>query len=223
MESDTHKDTSPPAAENRATQAGRRPTPPEAGGALNLQPLAASCFVTHKRFEEGDRVVSFLVRLPSFEVRRFDVIASSADGFAPEGILACRWVHVFKPRAREGDADRELKLTAENLFLTLADPMTEQAPETVRLLQFLALMLERKRVLRPRGLNADGTRNILEHAKTKQLFEVRAGDLTPGFFASIQNQLTVLVGEPRAERANVPPKSAPGSRGIEDAPSPGGR
>jgi hypothetical protein len=191
----------------------RRPATPEAGSAFNLQPLASSCFLTQKRFEEGDRVVSFLVRSPSLEVRRFDVIAGSADGFYPEGVLACRWVHIFKPRAREGDADRALKLNAENLFLTLADPMTEQTPETSRLVQFLALMLERKRVLRSRGLNSDGTKNVLEHAKTKQLFEVPAGELTPEFFVAIQGQLTVLVGEPKPKQAPVAlPTEASGER-----------
>jgi hypothetical protein len=202
MDLDSHKDTSPPAEENRTTHSGRLPAPPEAGAAFNLQPLAATCFVTQRRFEDGDRVVSFLVRLPSLEIRRFDVIAGSEDGFAPEGVLACRWVHVFRPRAREGDADRALKLTAENLFLTLADPTTEQTPETARLVQFLALMLERKRVLRSRGRSSDGERNILEHMPTKRLFEVPAGEMTPEFFFAIQRQLAVLVGAP-GERAGT--------------------
>ena len=212
MESDSHKDTPLPAHENRAAPMARSAGATEPGPGFSLQPLAASCFATGRRFEEGDRVVSFLVRLPSFEVRRFDLIAASADGFAPEGTLACRWVHIFRPRAREGDSDRALKLTAENLFLTLADPMTEQAPETARMVQFLALMLERKRILRSRGLNADGTRTILEHLRTRQRYEIPAEELTPQFFVAIQAQLTVLVGEPKA--ASPPPlEAASGGRG----------
>ncbi|MGD1031706.1 MAG: hypothetical protein ABSA05_11235, partial [Opitutaceae bacterium] len=83
MDLDSHKDTPPPAEENRFAHSGRLPAPPEAGAAFNLQPLAASCFLTQKRFEDGDRVVSFLMRLPSLEIRRFDVIAGSAEGFEP--------------------------------------------------------------------------------------------------------------------------------------------
>jgi hypothetical protein len=177
---------------------------------FNLQPLAATCCLTSRRFQEGDRVVSFLVRVPSLEVQRFDVIADSADAFAPRGILVCRWAHAYKHKTREGDAARELKLTAENLFVTLADPATEPTPETVRLLQFLALMLERKKILRPRGLSADGSKNVLEHAKTKQLFEVPVGELTPEFFVSIQGQLTLLVGEPKPKAAAAPVKAEPG-------------
>jgi hypothetical protein len=202
MESESHQDAPPVPAENRPIAPMRRPDTPESGMAFSLQPLAASCFVTQRRFEEGDRVESFLVRMPSLEVQRFDVIAERAAEFVPGGALACRWVHVFRRRAREGDADRALKLTAENLFLTLADPATEQTPETGRLLQFLALMLERKRLLRSRGQNSGGTRSILEHVRTRQRFEVPAGELTPEFFLAIQEQLTVLVGEPK-------PKSPP--------------
>jgi len=212
MESDSHKDTPLPAPENRSAAPARGAGTPETGPGFSLQPLAPSCFATGRRFEEGDRVVSFLVRLPSLEVRRFDLIAAGADGFSPEGTLACRWVHIFKPRARMGDADRALKLTAENLFLTLADPMTEQTPETARMVQFLALMLERKRILRSRGLNADGTRTVLEHMRTRQRYEVPAEQLTPEFFVAIQAQLTVLVGEPKGASA-PPPAANSGGRG----------
>src|SRR6185503_847477 len=117
--------------------------------------------------------------------------------FAPEGHIACRWAHVFKPRAAGENADRALKLTAENLFVTLADPTTEPTPENTRLVQFLALMLERKKILRPRGRTVDGLRNRLEHAKTKQIFEVPVGELTSEFFVAVQEQLTVLVGAPK--------------------------
>ena len=115
--------------------------------------------------------------------------------------MACRWVHVFKPRKAGENAEKELKLTAENLFVTLADPLTEPTPESTRLLQFLALMLERKKILRPKGRSADRERNLYEHAKTQQMFEVPAGELTPEFFVAVQEQLSVLVGSPKPKGA----------------------
>ncbi len=84
-------------------------------------------------------------------IGRCDVRAEHADGFAPPGFVVCRWVQIFKQASREENTGRLLKLTAENLFLTLADPATELAPENTRLVQFLALLLERKRLLRPKG------------------------------------------------------------------------
>jgi hypothetical protein len=132
--------------------------------------------------------------------------------FAPEGFIACRWVQAYKPRKAGENADRELKLTAENLFVTLADPTTEPTPENTRLVQFLALMLERKKILKPRGKSADGERNLLEHTKTKQMFEVPVGELTPEFFIAVQQQLSVLVGEPK-------PKAEPQSQPAAPAPT----
>jgi hypothetical protein len=163
---------------------------------LTLQPRAAACLVSGRAFAEGDRVVGFLLRADSGEIGRADVLEAEVGGFVPDGFVACRWVQVFKPRTGAGDSDRALKLTAESLFLTLADPGAELTPENARLVRFLALMLERKRLLRPKGLTPDRAREVYEHARTKQLYEVPAVDLTPEFFAAVQSQLTVLVGAP---------------------------
>jgi hypothetical protein len=166
---------------------------------MHLPPLASSCFVSGEPFAEGARVASYLVRSPTLEIVRHDVLEAHAVRFAPEGFVACRWVQVFKPRRPGENSDRALKLTAENLFFALADPATEATPENTRLVQFLALMLERKKLLRPKGRSEDGERNIFEHAKTKQLVEIPAGELTPEFFVAVQEQLSVLVGVPKGK------------------------
>jgi len=185
---------------------------------MNLQPLAKTCFVSGEPFVEGGRVASFLVRGGNMEIVRYDVLETHVGDFKPEGFIACRWVQPYKPRKGNENADRALKLTAENLFATLADPTTEPTPENTRLLQFLALMLERKKILRPRGKSADGARQRYEHAKTKQMFEVPVGELTPEFFIAVQEQLTILVGAPKAKAAPAP---APGAVSAENAaPSP---
>ena len=171
---------------------------------LILQPQATACFVTGQPFAEDDRVVSYLVQGPALEIRRYDLLAASAAAFEPAGVLACRWVHVFKAKTGGDNAERQLKLTAENLFLTLADPLTEQTEENLRLVRFLALMLERKRLLRPKGTSPDGAKQIYEHTRTKQLFEVPAGDFDPAFFLAVQAQLGLLVGVPAVEPVGAP-------------------
>ena len=70
---------------------------------------------------------------------------------------------------------------------------------------FLALMLERKRVLRPKGKSADGSKNVYEHAKTKQIIETPGGELTPEFFVQVREQLSVLVGEPKGRNQESEP------------------
>ncbi len=171
---------------------------------MHLQPLATTCFVSGEPFVEGGRVASFLVRGNTMEIVRYDVLEAQAGGFSPEGFIACKWVHAYKPRRHDENPDRTLKLTAENLFVALADPATEPTPENTRLVQFLALMLERKKILKPRGRSADGEKNLLEHAKTKQMFEVPVGELTPEFFVAVQQQLSVLVGEPKPKAEPQP-------------------
>jgi len=160
---------------------------------MNLQPLAPACHVSRRAFAAGDRVVSYLVRARSGEIERADVIAAEDGHFQPAGAVLCRWVHVFKPKPAGENPERRLKLTAENLFLTLADPANEPEDANTPLLQFLALMLERKRLLRPRGRSADGERTLYEHLRTHQMYEIPAGDLSPEFFVRIRDQLGVLV------------------------------
>jgi hypothetical protein len=180
---------------------------------LQIQPLATTCFVSGEPFVEGTRVASFLVRTSTMEIVRYDLLESRAGDFTPAGQVACRWVKGYKPRRGDENTDRTLKFTAENLFFTLVDPTTEPSAENTRLVQFLALMLERKKVLRPRGATADGLRNRYEHAKTKQIVEVPAGDLTPEFFVAVQEQLTVLVGAPKPKEKPAP-EAAPATESV---------
>jgi hypothetical protein len=161
---------------------------------LNLQPRALACFVSGEPFREGDRVTSVLVRTDSGEIARLDALEAHAGSLVPGGFVACSWVQVFKAKPPEENADRALKLTADTLFQTLAEPSSEPTPETARLVRFLAILLERKRVLRPRGRTQGGTREIYEHARTKQVYEIEAIELTNEFFTAVREQLSVLVG-----------------------------
>lgn len=193
---------------------------------LTLHPIATKCFVSGRHFAENDRVASYLVRPstgsgPDGEVTRRDVLESEDTGVCPpaagpepveRAFVYCRWVVAFKQRKAEENPARTLKLTAENLFLTLALPVN--VPEdtvlgtntgfaaanngalsavNTPLLQFLALMLERKKLIKLRGYSEDRQRQIYEHMPTHQLYEVPVGDLNAEFFQKIQEHLGVLV------------------------------
>ncbi len=197
---------------------------------LTLQSLSPRCQVSAREFVDGERVISFLVRAPAEPagrgtgkaeataegILRCDVRESEAAGFVPPGPVVCRWAQVFRLRRSQDNPERTLKLTAESLFLALADPANERSVENERLLQVLALMLERKRVLRPKGRVGAGAeaRLVYEHAKAKTRHEVAAAELSPEFFRSIQDQLAALVG-------GAPKAEAPGGSGAAGADSPG--
>lgn len=163
---------------------------------LNLPNIATRSTATETPFEEGDSVVSILGRDATGAVVRVDVLEAEEAGITLPPVVYCRWVQVFKPRPAEENADRALKLSAENLFITLCSPPNVPEPGNTPLIQFLALMLERKKLLRARGRTEDGERVIYEHAGTHDRYEVPAGDFTPEFFVRVQEQLGVLGGEP---------------------------
>ena len=186
---------------------------------LNLHPIATKCFVSGRAFAENDRVVSYLVReapgpgsgLVAGEVARRDLLEAEDGRFMPPAFVFCRWVVAFKQRKADENPALTLKLTAENLFLTLATPAGSDSealnaqPSALNtpLLQFLALMLERKKLIKPRGLTLDGARQTYEHMPTHQLYEVPVGDLNVEFFQKIQEHLGVLVGPAKPKPESV--------------------
>lgn len=125
----------------------------------------------------------------------------------------CRWITEYKPR-KEGNSAQALKLTAENLFLTLAIPAGSLSSTEIEsglqavntpLLQFLALMMERKKQIKPVGKTEDGLRHIYEHRASHALYEVPVGDLNVEFFQKIQEHLGVLVGNPKPKNPPAAP------------------
>ena len=178
---------------------------------LNLHPIATKCCVSGREFAEGDRVVCYLVREADGLTGRRDLLESEDANLPAPAEIYCRWVLGYKPRRGEENADRALKMTAENLFLTLADPTNRPNDANTPLLQFLALMLERKKILKPRGISSDGSKNVFEHMRLHQMYEIPVGDLNAEFFVKIQGQLDVLVGSPkkRADEAKPAASAAP--------------
>ena len=164
---------------------------------LNLHPIATKCFVSGRDFAENDRIACYLAREASGEVIRRDLLELEDGRFMPPAFIYCRWVVAFKQRKAGENPALTLKLTADNLFLTLADPANEPNATNTPLLQFLALMLERKKLIKPRGISDDGQRQVYEHMATHQLYEVPLGDLNVDFFQKIQEHLGVLVGTPK--------------------------
>lgn len=186
---------------------------------LNLHPLATKCCVSGREFAEGDRVVCYFVREADGLSGRRDLLESEDTNLQKPAEVFCRWVISYKPRKAGENADRNLKMTAENLFVTLADPANPADETNTPLLQFLALMLERKKILKPRGVTPDRARNIFEHARSHQMYEIPVGDLNAEFFQKIQGQLDVLVGAPKKKASEAKPEAAGTTTAAEPAAS----
>lgn len=172
-----------------------------------IKPFSHRCFVSATPFEDGDTYVSYLVVDKSKELQRFDVSAEAAKDFTPEGELLCRWRQIYKKEPEKDNSARRQKETAEGLFLSLyeeeSDETSEADEETGEtevereiLKQFLSLLLERKRVLRPRGKTPDGQFRLYEHAKSKAIYAVPAGKLGAEELMQISDRLAELVQGP---------------------------
>jgi hypothetical protein len=162
---------------------------------LQLKPPADTCCVTHTAFQEGDRVVSFLVRdAATGEFLRADCLAAQEANASFPGEVLCRWTRTFKPIPVGVNLDRALRLSADSLFLSLTEDPDAPVEENGPLKQFLALMLERKRLIRARGTSADGTRRVYEHGRTKRMIEVPAGLMDEAFFLQMRDKLGLLLG-----------------------------
>lgn len=176
---------------------------------LHLKPQAETCQISGHVFQEGDRVVSALVRDAAGEFSRWDVLADCEAESAPRGEVLCRWTRIYRPAPVQVDQERELKLTAEALFLELTDAQTEEpggADANADLKRFLALMLERKRVLKQRGVSENREHIRYEHMPSKRMVEVPAGEMDANFFLEMRAKLGVLLGggaEPEAPKATA--------------------
>ncbi|MCC5807509.1 MAG: hypothetical protein JJU00_14385 [Opitutales bacterium] len=172
---------------------------------LEIQPLARKSFVSGREFEPGQRIESFLYRGEDGGLVRADVLAGETGDFAVRGNLICRWGQTVKDRSDpEADARKSVMQSAEAVFLALFDEPEEgaeavaeqEAPEEgaaeaekerALLRHLLALMLERRRVLRRTG------RGRYWHPKEKRAFTVPDVEIVPERLLALQDQLAHII------------------------------
>lgn len=157
---------------------------------LHIAPISRKSSFSETAFEKDDRVVSLLARTEE-EVLRLDVLESEEESYELPGDLICRWTQVFKPRSKDGrEAQEALKLTADNLFISLFDGEDGPTQENAKLKHLLGLMLERRRLLRVKARDASFTLYI--HRPTKNEYAVPNVELDPQFFIENQEKLAFL-------------------------------
>lgn len=161
-----------------------------------IKPLAHKSAVSGETLNIGEKVVCFIFVDENAEIQRIDIREQETEQFPrPESILG-RWTRVVKSRGEEEREAREQQMaTAEDIFFSLfnvADGDEETVSERETLKQVLALMLERKRILRSQGKVKDGYQHYL-HVKTKRELSVSMHELTVDQLISLQEKLEALV------------------------------
>lgn len=172
-----------------------------------IKAFSHRCCVSDVPFETGDGYVSYLTIDENRELQRYDVSVAHDETFEPPGELLCRWRQIYKKEPEKEDTAKRRRETAESLFLSLYEEVPAEPAETEEetggasgevlgeneiLKKFLAVLLERKRILRPRGESADGRYRLMEHARSKNIHPVPAGNLTPDEMMRISERLKEL-------------------------------
>lgn len=157
---------------------------------LNFRPVGKVSQHSERSFQPGDRVLSFLYRSENGLVDRVDIREDEESDFELPGPLICRWEQQIRERdVSEAELRKQQTQTTEELFLSLAqeDGLENALPEQKLLAYFLAIQLERKRVLRPAG------KERYLHIKSKVEYRVPNVDIDPTQLLNIQEQLGGLV------------------------------
>ncbi|MDQ8203938.1 hypothetical protein [Pelagicoccus sp. SDUM812003] len=160
----------------------------------HISPVARKSYLSNREFEKDERVSSALVKTEDGELQRVDVAFVERDQVELPGEEICRWTQVFKPKPDDGKEEAEaLKLTADNLFISLFEGEEEAtlSEENSELKHFLALMLERRRVLRVKARNRKYTRYV--HRPSKREFLVPQVALEPQFFFENEEKLSFII------------------------------
>ena len=93
-------------------------------------------------------MASLLVRVDS-EIRQYRFKESEESDYRILGDLICRWTQLFKPRDQhDKEVQEALKLTADNLFVSVFEGEDGPSEENSELKRLLSLMLERRRLLK---------------------------------------------------------------------------
>jgi len=160
----------------------------------DISPFGKASSLSGEQFADGETVYCFLVRDETGQLRREDLKDGESNELG-EGIKVLgRWQRSFEEKTDKRAEKAQHQQTLEELFFSLFDVEDAMAAEeTDALKQIIALMLERKRVLR-RVSGAGPNQVAYLHVKSKQEFSVPANELTPQTMMQVQEQLSVLVG-----------------------------
>lgn len=162
-----------------------------------IKTMSDCSVLTGASFNPGDRVACLIhMDDEARELCRSDLLEAEVDGFILPGQLLGRWSRtVEEPDAESAKAPATLQ-SAEDFFLSLYNgaPEGEEPPQEKKALQHLvALMLERKRILRAMGSRQTEGEQPYLHVKSKRTFNVPIINVSPGLMAGIEGAIGELI------------------------------
>ena len=159
-----------------------------------VRPIARQCAASGKELRPGDIVTCVVHKPVGGAIERADVLKEHVAEYVPPGLLLGRWTREVKERGEEEQAQRaQLLASREELFLSLFEQEEDPSGERAVLKHILAMLLERRRVLKQAGPPEKGKTPYL-HVATKQVYAVPAIDLQPDHIRQVGGSLDMLAG-----------------------------
>ena len=143
-----------------------------------IKTMAGKSFASETEFKPGDTVISLIFKdMAEGVLARVDILSSELETFELGGPRLGQWKRIIKEDGTGDLAPQEQILAAEDLFLSLFEDEEEseaavEDSERLALQHLLALLLERKRVLRSMGVRAKEGLQRYRHPKLDREFEV---------------------------------------------------
>jgi hypothetical protein len=128
-------------------------------------------------FQPGDVIVCLIYKDPEVEgLSRADVLLAEEDSLELPAKVLGRWQRVINDGADAEADSRQAATAAEDFFCSLFEnddsENKEDDEERIALKHLLALLLERKRILRPQGPRATSGMQCYLHLKMEREFDV---------------------------------------------------
>ncbi len=160
-----------------------------------IKPLAKKSALTGRDIKPGDVVVCAVFVDEAGNLDRMDSHKDDFDDSKIRGRIIGRWERVVSehPEADERAARRLALAGSEDFFVSLFDENPAVVAEEADVVkQMLALLLERKRILRPVGRASNGAQKYIQ-TSTKREFVVPQRELDEDLIIKIQTQLGSII------------------------------
>lgn len=160
-----------------------------------IKTLSRKSTMSGDGFEPGDRALSLVyVDDEAGELGRADLHERELDQLEIPGEVLGRWSWVMKDPDESPVSASETVASAEDFFFSLFENETAAEREESDILKhLLALMLERKRVLRAVGSRQTTGMQTYRHVKTKQELNVPIAEVSRELMFRIEDKLGDII------------------------------
>jgi len=159
-----------------------------------IKPLSKKSSLSGADLSVGDEVVSFVYIGENSLIERIDILKNELDNTPlPQNVIG-KWERKVSesPEQDEKFARKLALASSEDLFISLFDNESVDAPQKDIIKMLLALQLERKRILKSSAHPQNGIQTYI-HTASKREFQVRQIDIDDNLIINIQSQLNSLI------------------------------